>query len=890
MIIKQISNRGAGNVTTRIANLAAYIRSPGEGEKCVYSGARGFLSGADVAEMQALALVSRSADPVDHYVLSWREGEQPTPEHVERSVDLLLESLGMSRHQCIYGLHSDTDNLHLHVMLNRVDPLTEKTVHVEFKHRELAKACARIEHALGFEPEQGAQFLVVDGQLVEVRATDQAPAKLPARVKDIERLTGEKSALRIAQEQAAPVLKGARTWQQLHADLGALGMRYERKGSGAVLFVGDQPVKASDIGSSYGLSKMVKRLGEYQPPAPGTAIAPAPAPQPVNDVARDLGFSQYAAARCEHRAQQQAARLELERAIQIERKALFERQKAERQSVLRPLYGKVPGAVLNAMRSTLAFDQAKARAQLQEKHKKQREQLRQRFPDFEQWVLQQRGPGSAERYRHAAAIAEIHGASKEPATPCDIRAYTAVQRGSTVLYSRAGLDGLVDFVDHGPRIAFLNRSDDAVLAGLQLSQQRFGKSLTLYGDDDFKRQAIRLAVAHGITIANPELQEAIAAEKERQKMERLEAYKTPVQKDFEAYHKAIGADTYRVISRSESGKVWVMGKNPDGTILGFSPDKMPWRKLQELADKNSEHIYYTPLSRTHHIILVDDTTPDKIEAMKRAGIEPALVQQTSPHSWQAFIKIPRLEPVSEPHLEPQRQSLEYRASVKLAQELNDRYGDENVSNAVQPGRAPGTPNPKPKHRRPDGTFPKVRILEASGRACEQLQEQLRAYMQEIGQKEQQARQVQVREASREHPMEERGLCHDADIVTRLYATFKKDIEKKILKGPAKDMSTLDYMVALRLRAVGYNERETARIIEQGTDKNGRHHDWSDYADRTAKVVFGIKGTMDLQKYGSYVEKWQKLADKVREPEALKQEPQKRQKEPQKNQEISFGPV
>jgi hypothetical protein len=66
-------------------------------------------------------------------------------------------------------------------------------------------------------------------------------------------------------------------------------------------------------------------------------------------------------------------------------------------------------------------------------------------------------------------------------------------------------NGQIDFVDVGPKIKFLNRSDDAVLAGLQLCQQRFGKNLTLYGSEDFKKQAVKIAVANRITISNPEL-------------------------------------------------------------------------------------------------------------------------------------------------------------------------------------------------------------------------------------------------------------------------------------------------------------------------------------------------------------------------------------------------
>jgi hypothetical protein len=63
----------------RVAGLANYTQRPYTGqtrEKCIYSGARGFLAterAAQKAEMLGLARVSaHSKDPIGHYVLSWR--------------------------------------------------------------------------------------------------------------------------------------------------------------------------------------------------------------------------------------------------------------------------------------------------------------------------------------------------------------------------------------------------------------------------------------------------------------------------------------------------------------------------------------------------------------------------------------------------------------------------------------------------------------------------------------------------------------------------------------------------------------------------------------------------------------------------------------------------
>ena len=42
-------------------------------------------------------------------------------------------------------------------------------------------------------------------------------------------------------------------------------MRFERKGSGAILWIGDEPVKASSAGRDCSMSALQKRLGEFTP-------------------------------------------------------------------------------------------------------------------------------------------------------------------------------------------------------------------------------------------------------------------------------------------------------------------------------------------------------------------------------------------------------------------------------------------------------------------------------------------------------------------------------------------------------------------------------------------------------------------------------------------------
>jgi hypothetical protein len=522
----------------------------------------------------------------------------------------------------------------------------------------------------------------------------------------------------------------------------------------------------------------------------------------------------------------------------------------------------------------LAADHAKAKAELTDQHKALRQTLiKERpslFPDFETWVSKKHGKEAAERYRYAEQVAEIIGqdTKHKQQREHDIRSYVPEAIGQEVHYRNSM--GMTDFVDHGPKISFLTRSNESVLAGLQLAQQRFGKSLTLAGGDDFKQQAIEIAVRSGITIANQELQDAIKEERERQALERKIAMQSETQQQFWRYHEAVGADSYRVSSRSEStGKTWAMGRQQDGSIPGYAPDSLPWQSIEQLKQKQSEHLYLTPLSRTHHLILVDDTTPDKIEQMERDGIQLAYLQQSSTASFQAIIKIPRLEPVDRPDLASKEKSPEYLASVQLAQTLNQKYGDPHLSNAVQPHRMPATPNVKKKHRASDGMFPTVTLISAPGHTWDLGTSHIKAIIERQVQLEQNTKTVHSLTRQPDTTAPRPPADHS------LYDDFKRDIEKKILKGPAQDLSTLDYMVALRLRAVGKSQHEVASIIESCTDQAGRRHQWQDYAGRTADRAFGFTGTRDLERMSKYHPSWQKIADKAQAQQAQDRVPSHR---------------
>ena len=67
---------------------------------------------------------------------------------MEEVVNIFLEKMGLDGHQTVYGLHDDTDNYHLHIAVNRMNPERGKVV-LPFNGldiREAHKIVAFIEH------------------------------------------------------------------------------------------------------------------------------------------------------------------------------------------------------------------------------------------------------------------------------------------------------------------------------------------------------------------------------------------------------------------------------------------------------------------------------------------------------------------------------------------------------------------------------------------------------------------------------------------------------------------------------------------------------------------------------------------------------------------------
>jgi hypothetical protein len=549
MIVKKVPTSKHAPPKSKALNVRALVdyisglRASGEGEKVEHRGALNLLNidhEGQVQEMIDLAETARrSPQPVQHWIMSWREGEQPTAAQADTAVATFLEEMALSRHQAIYALHRDTHNWHLHLAVNRVDPETERvvTVNNRFDHEVAHRAIARIEHQQGWQREDRALYLMRDdGPPERARPREDRGREVSVGARDFEERAGARSAERIALEDAAPIIRSAGSWSELHRALGAGGMRFDKKGSGAILWVGDQAVKPSRAGRDCSMAALQKRLGAFVPAKGMSDERPRPLmPEPLDP--GSIAWLQYERERRSHEAERVAKRARFVQQQREDYRRTAERHRSERAEVFQRSW-KGRRDLLNATRSVLAVQQAKEKAALRDRQRLERAQHRrdEKFPAFKVW-LADRNPELAQEWRYRdRRPATIEGPAFDEPTACDIRAFDAVIDGAQVHYRRQGARAAPAFTDRGRIIDIRDIRPESVLAALQLSAQKWG-TFTVHGSESFRRLCAELAAEHGFKIDNPELQSAIEAGRDRlrRRPERLPPHDPRPPSPVEAY-------------------------------------------------------------------------------------------------------------------------------------------------------------------------------------------------------------------------------------------------------------------------------------------------------------------------------------------------------------------
>ena len=204
-----------------------------------------------VAEALAVQQCNQRAegDKTYHLLISFAPGEQPSAEVLRDIEDRMCAAIGFGEHQRVSAVHHDTDNLHIHIAINKIHP-ERYTIHEPYRdYKVRSDMCAVLER------EHGLQLTNQKGRK---RGSENG-------ADDMEQHAGIESLLGWIKRECADQLTQAHTWNDLHEVMRKNGLELQERGNGLVITDGSGVgVKASSVSRNLSKPSLEKRLGAFE--------------------------------------------------------------------------------------------------------------------------------------------------------------------------------------------------------------------------------------------------------------------------------------------------------------------------------------------------------------------------------------------------------------------------------------------------------------------------------------------------------------------------------------------------------------------------------------------------------------------------------------------------
>lgn len=437
-------------------------------------------------------------DKTYHLLISFRAGEQPSEETLKAIEERICAGIGFSEHQRISAIHNDTDNLHIHIAINKIHP-TRNTIHEPYRaYKALAELCVTLETDFGLQRDNHTSS----------RSLSEGQAG------DMECHAGVESLVTWIKNECLSDIRAAKTWEELHQIMGDFGLELRAQGAGLIIESEGIRVKPSTIARDISKNALEARLGVFVGGAnsknrkPKKRYKKKPIKQRVNTT--EL-YAKYKDAQKTLTAERSAAlanlRRKKNRAIAAGKRASKLRRATIKISDSkginkRHLYAQA-NAALRASITAANNDFKSAKDRLYQTHKQR---------TWADWLKYQAGGGDkvaleALRAREAAqglkgnTIAAV-GKSKKKIIPFPVDNIT---KKGTIIY-RSGRNAIRD--DGNKLQVSKGANFDGLEAALNLAMERYGEKITVNGTPEFKAQIIHISIKSQlpITFADPGLE------------------------------------------------------------------------------------------------------------------------------------------------------------------------------------------------------------------------------------------------------------------------------------------------------------------------------------------------------------------------------------------------
>lgn len=438
-------------------------------------------------------------DKTYHLILSFRAGEQPSEDVLTHIEQRICEGLGYDEHQRISAVHHDTDNLHIHIAINKIHPERLTILEPYYDKKTLGKLCAELEQRFGLE--------------VDNHTASKGPARTNAA--DMESAAGLESLIGWVKRDCMPDLKAANSWEMMHQAMAKNGLRLHKRANGLVITDhAGITVKASSIDRSLSQQGLESRLGAFQPAASDTVKAAPTRSYVKKPMASSMDTSALYQRYQESHAQRRTAKAVAWEAAKTRKDRLIAdaKRNAKIKRTLLRTTGGISRKILLALVSKTLQDEI---AKINRQYHATREVVftdNQR-PAWADWLQEQARAGDSE------ALAALRARKpRQPLTGNIVGGITpqqtdelaeqhpdGVTRKGTAIY-RAGDKSIRD---DGTHFKIPDDASQAALTkALRLATQRHGPMLSVSGSELFKDRLARAAAASNLNVgfASPHLE------------------------------------------------------------------------------------------------------------------------------------------------------------------------------------------------------------------------------------------------------------------------------------------------------------------------------------------------------------------------------------------------
>ena len=265
MIPKHIPRKPENDNYRALALYAADAKINGDkGEKTLMSWHEGSMAEdyrTGIIEVEATqAMNTRTKkEKTYHLMVSFRPEDEAklTPEIFKDIEKTLAETLGFSEHQRHCGVHKNTDNIHIHIAYNMINPRSFNRHAPFYDHQKLHKACRELEKKYGLKTDKG----------IEKNEPKKTP-KTNIKAQAYEAHHGQESFNSFVlkrREKILETVQRSENWRDVHESFLKMGLEIKLSGNGLTIKdrFGKHKVRPSDVDRDLSKSQLEKKFGSF---------------------------------------------------------------------------------------------------------------------------------------------------------------------------------------------------------------------------------------------------------------------------------------------------------------------------------------------------------------------------------------------------------------------------------------------------------------------------------------------------------------------------------------------------------------------------------------------------------------------------------------------------